>query len=119
MTAVGNNSYVKYKVAVCDSQTEMAALDQFGPKSRAAIVNAPIQILALSVLETVLNKVPDIDLMRPDVDASIAHGIQNNTYHLLLKDREPHDSRTVEERAADAKLGMWPLNPKRLRRAIR
>lgn len=116
---IGNNAYGKYNRAETSSELEMAALDEFGPKSRAAIVNAPIQILAVAILETVLNKIPNIDLKRSDVDASIAHGIQNNTYHLLLQDREPKDSRTPEERAADAKLGMWPIVPRRLRRAIR
>jgi hypothetical protein len=127
---INNVGYASFSTSTVANTDEMEALDQFGPYARDAIRNAPLLVLAKSTLEIILDdyeklkekhpNLPDaIDLKRPDVDKRIAYAIMAGSYHLLLKDREPNDERTTEERERDAALGVKPLIPKRIVRSVR
>lgn len=96
---------------------ELAALDDLGPKTRYAIVNAPLSVLAVSIVSQII-EVNDkievenqqraaqglplrryLDPRNPDLDARLANGVMTSQFDLL------HTERQVE----DAMAGVRPL----------
>ncbi len=101
-------------------EIEMAALDDLGPRARAAICNAPLGTLAVSIVSQVVdvnNKIeaeneqraalglplrPYLDPREPGLDANLAAGIINYNFKLLCLDRPEEDARS----------GIIPLRPR-------
>jgi hypothetical protein len=101
-------------------EIEMAALDDLGPRARAAICNAPLGTLAVSIVSQVVdvnNKIeaeneqraaaglqlrPYLDPKEPRLDANLAAGITDYNFRLLCIDRPVEDARS----------GVIPLRPR-------
>lgn len=110
---------------------EMAALEDLGPKTRYALANAPLKILATSIVSQIIdinNKIeaenaerearelplrPYVDPKDPALDARLAQGVVSNQFELLHRDR------SIDE----AMAGVVPLrakpNPKSAREQIK
>lgn len=106
---------------------ELAALDDLGPLTRAAICNAPLGVLAYSIVSQVVgvnDKIhaeniqraaldmplrPYLDPKDPRLDFNLAKGVKQHQFNLLAADRTPED----------AQMGLVPLrgrpSPKSMR----
>ena len=105
-----NAGDIKGEMANVSSDAEMAALDVFGPKTRAAFLYAPISVLASAILNDIRTAQRDgkfpINIRDPDVDDWISKRVLAGCYQLMCRDREQHD----------AALGLRPLVPRKLKR---
>ena len=102
-----------------DLADEMSAFDQFGPRVREVLHDLPIRYSAACLMQQLkdieaerrlqfpelVRKFYRIDPCDPQVDASMANGLRDQTLGVLLKDA------LFEDREEDAKLGMVPLVP--------
>ena len=95
----GHNGVGPGKVGAVPQAAETAAFDKLGPKTCAAIRDAPIKYLAFPLVSDCRRN--GCDPQHPKVDEYIARAIEADCRARLSEDREP----------ADVELGMRPLVP--------
>lgn len=104
--------------ALVPGHLEMAALEDLGPRTRYALANAPLKVLAYSIVSQIIDfndrvhaenerraaaglaPKPYLDPKSPDLDDRLARGVVSNQLDLLQQDR------SIE----DAIAGVTPLN---------
>jgi hypothetical protein len=96
-------------IATVHIRVELDAMEQLGPLTRAAIADAPFNVLAKPILDQILaiRPVPGRDDIRldpkdPRLDACMADGVHKEAFKRLLVDRSE----------VDARSGVIPLRPR-------
>lgn len=106
---------------------ELAALDDLGPKTRYAIVNAPLSVLAVSIVSQIIDVNDKIeadnhkraeqglplrsylDPRHPDLDERLANGVVRTQFELLNTERQ------IEDAAAGCRPLVGRMSPRTAR----
>lgn len=108
-------------------ELELAALDDLGPRARSAVCNAPLGVLAFSIVSQIVDMNDKIeaenneraskglplrqylDPKHPDLDARLANGVISNQVELLRTERSN----------IDATAGVRPLRARPSAKSVR